>query len=421
MIDPMPRLRVPAVLLAVALVAGCSGAGGGSGSDASDDADASDSSAAAATEPAPASEAFTGDGDFYAVPDPLPSGEHGTLLRYQELDDVDLAGATAYRIMYLSESVAGDPIVVTGTALVPAGEAPADGRRILTIAHGTTGIADECAPSKNPRLSELSLMTPYLEQGYLVAETDYEGLGTPGRHPYLVGESEGRGVLDAAVAAGELPGADAGDQLAIFGYSQGGHGALWAGQLADEWTPDLHLVGTVAGAPASELPVIFAAARNLPIAGFLYMIIAGFNQAYPDAPLDQVLTPAGETELAAVDSGCTGQVIGHFARASSSDLLQPEAGATGEWATLAEENNPGEVATDHPILILHSAADDVVPAALSGALFDRMCGLGQTVERRLYEKGQGHGEAVPDAVSDGFAWIQARFAGEPPTSTCPAG
>jgi pimeloyl-ACP methyl ester carboxylesterase len=410
------RLRVPAVLLAAALVAGCSGAGGaGDGAAARD---AGDGEAAAATEPAPA-EPFTGAGDFYAVPDPLPAGEHGTLLRYEKLTDVDLDGATAYRIMYLSESVAGDPIAVTGTALVPAGAAPADGRRILTIAHGTTGIADECAPSKNPRTTELALMAPYLDQGYLVAETDYEGLGTPGRHPYLVGESEGRGVLDATVAARQLPDADAGDQFAIFGYSQGGHGALWAGQLADDWTPGLHLVGTVAGAPATEIPVILAAGRNLPIVGFLYMIIAGFNQAYPDAPLDQVLTPAGESDLAAVDTGCGGEVIRHFA-GTSSDLLQPDAGQTGEWATLAEENNPGNVATDHPILIVHSAADDVVPAALSGALFDRMCGLGQTVERRLYEKGQGHGAAVGDAVHDGFDWIQARFAGEPALSTCPA-
>ena len=69
--------------------------------------------------------------------------------------------------------------------------------------------------------------------GYLVAFSDYEGLGTPGRHPYLVGESEGRSVLDAAKAAAQLPGADAGDQLAIWGHSQGGHAALWAAQLAE--------------------------------------------------------------------------------------------------------------------------------------------------------------------------------------------
>jgi hypothetical protein len=409
---------VAATVLACALVAGCSGSsdaagdGGGRGASGSD--------AAAAASAGPAAEEFTGRGDFYAEPDPLPEGDHGTLIRYQVLADANVSGTTAYRIMYLSETVAGDPIAVTGTVLVPTAAAPVDGRRILTIAHGTTGIADECAPSKNPRATEMALMSPFVEQGYLIAESDYEGLGTPGRHPYLVGESEGRGVLDAALAAGQLPDAHAGDRMAIFGYSQGGHGALWAGQLAEDWTPDLELVGTVAGAPATELPVIFAAAGRLPIAGFLYMIIAGFKQAYPDAPLDKVLTPQGEQELDAVDQGCVGQVIRRFAGEDSSALLTPDAATVEPWATLAKENDPGNVATDSPILIVHSAADDVVPAALSDLLFTRMCGLGQVVERRVYDKGQGHGQAVPDAVTDGFAWIQQRFAGDPPTNTCPS-
>src|SRR5690606_4921315 len=111
---------------------------------------------------------------------------------------------------------------------------------------GTTGIADECAPSRSPRASEGLLFGPATERGYLVALSDYEGLGTPGRHPYLVGESEGRSVLDAAKAAAQLPGADAGPDLAIMGYSQGGHGALWAGQLAGSRAPDHELLGTVA-------------------------------------------------------------------------------------------------------------------------------------------------------------------------------
>ena len=42
---------------------------------------------------------------------------------------------------------------------------------------------------------------PLIVQGVVVAATDYEGLGTPGPHPYIVGASEGHSVLDAAVAA----------------------------------------------------------------------------------------------------------------------------------------------------------------------------------------------------------------------------
>jgi Secretory lipase len=408
--------RSVGVLVLAGLLAACSGGSGGSGG--SEESGAAEDASAAATERQP--EEFDG-GDFYAAPDPVPNDEHGTLLRYQPVDDLDVGGATAWRIMYASESLEGEPIVVTGTALVPPGEAPTGGRPVLTIAHGTSGIADECAPSKDPAATELALMGPFVDAGYLVLLSDYEGLGTPGRHPYLVGESEGRAVLDAALAARELPDADAGDQLSIFGYSQGGHGALFAGQLAADWAQDYELVGTVAGAPATELPIIFAAAGSLPIAGFLYMIIAGFAEAYPEADPSLVLTPAGEAELPQVDRGCVGEVIRHFAGTPNAELLKPGLAEVEPWADLGLANDPGRVATDSPILIVHSAADDVVPATLSQLLVQRMCGEGQVVERRVYDKGQGHGEAVPDAVSDAFEWLQQRAAGDEPVSTCAAG
>ena len=53
--------------------------------------------------------------------------------------------------------------------------------------------------------------------GSIVAATDYEGMGTPGPHPYLVGISEGRSGLDAALAARQIPGAEAGDRLGVMG------------------------------------------------------------------------------------------------------------------------------------------------------------------------------------------------------------
>jgi Secretory lipase len=408
--------RAVALVVAGALLAACSGGSDGPGG--SDESGAADDESAAATERGP--EEFDG-GNFYAAPDRVPDDGHGTLLRYQPVDALDVGGATAWRIMYVSESLEGEPIVVTGTALVPPGEAPSGGRPVLTIAHGTSGIADECAPSKHPVATELSLMGPFVDAGYVVVLSDYEGLGTPGRHPYLVGESEGRGVLDAALAARDLPDADTGDQLSIFGYSQGGHGALWAGQLAADWAPDYELVGTVAGAPATELPVIFSAAGSLPIAGFLYMIMAGFAEAYPEADPALVLTPAGEAELPQVDEGCVSEVIRLFADTPNAELLKPGLAAVEPWADLEVANDPGRVATDSPILIVHSAADDVVPATLSQLLVQRMCAEGQVVERRVYEKGQGHGEAVPDAVSDAFEWLQQRAAGDAPVSTCPAG
>ena len=203
-------------------------------------------------------------------------------------------------MMYLSESIHGEPIAVTGTAVVPSTAAPDGGRPILSVAHGTTGIADQCAPSHDPS-SDLAAQARFINAGYLVAVTDYEGLGTPGRHPYLVGESEGRSVLDAAKAARQLPGADAGHQLAIWGHSQGGHAALWAAQLAARWAPELELIGTVAAGVPADLTGTGETVETGPAKGYIFLTIAGYAAAYPELQPSSVLTPAGEAALDIVD------------------------------------------------------------------------------------------------------------------------
>jgi len=321
--------------------------------------------------------------------------------------------------MYLSESLEGDPIADTGTVLVPTAASPAEGWKLLTIAHGTTGSADECAPSKDPTRSEAVLLGGAIENGYVVAMTDYEGLGTPGRHPYLVGESEGRSVLDAGLAARQLADTKVGKRYGIVGYSQGGHGAAWAHDIADEWAPDLDLVGAVAGAPPSEMGIIFSALASSPVSeDFFFMIVAGYAQSYPEADPSLVLTDAGVQALDGVDHGCfdVGDVIGDT---PWSDLVRPGAGTVEPWATLMKDNTPGQVKTDAPLLIIHSLTDTTVPAGLSEVLFNRLCGLGQVVERRVYDEGQNHVQTAFSHAPDMLAWIEARMAGEPAASNCP--
>jgi hypothetical protein len=405
-----PR-RATTVVAVALLAAACTGSG----------ASTADGTTTTSTAPSPTTStavAYSGS-DFYAVPNPLPTGKPGTLLRYQTVPVTNLGRGTVYRVMYLSESIAGDRIAVTGTVVLPKAPAPAGGRHIVTVAHGTTGISDECAPSKAPDHTELKAMAPLVDAGVVVAMSDYEGLGTPGRHPYLIGASEGRSVLDAARAARELPGSDAGTELGIIGYSQGGHGSLFANQLAASWAPEFHVVGDVAGAPATEIPIIFQAAAGGAGGGFFYMMVAGFQAAYAEADPALILTPAGVASLDVVDRGCVGDVLRAYAALKLSDLVKPDPQKVPPWSQLVQDDNPGQVVTADPILILHSDADDVVPAVLSKILFDRLCGLHQVVERRVYEKGQTHTQAAPDALHDGIDWLQGRFEGTPPVSTCP--
>ena len=89
--------------------------------------------------PAPEGEAF------WRPPDPLPEGEPGDVIWRRQLSGV---GGEPELVMYRSTDVAGDPIAVTALVYVPDVEvAPGDALPVLALAHGTTGIADECAPT----------------------------------------------------------------------------------------------------------------------------------------------------------------------------------------------------------------------------------------------------------------------------------
>jgi pimeloyl-ACP methyl ester carboxylesterase len=405
--------RAAALALAATLLVGaasCSADDGETSTSTSTTASPTTTEPAAGFEP----EAVDGGGDTYAVPDELPDAPHGTLLRYQEMTDYTAPGSTAYRILYLSTSLEGDPIAVSGMASVPTAAAPEDGRPLLTIAHGTTGIADACAPSKEPTRSEMTLARIGLGDRFLIAATDYEGMGTPGRHPYLVGASEGRSAIDAIIAAGQLPEADPGDQLAIAGYSQGGHGALWTNEVAAEWAPELEVVGTFAGAPASEISVLLAAAPRLPQAGFAYLVIAGIAAAHPEADPAQILTPEGLDLLDAVDEGCVRDVFAAVATSPVSELIRADGPATEPWSSLAEAQDAGQRKTnDAPVLIIQSRQDTTVPPFFAEQVSDRMCANDQVVDLRWYEEG-GHTETAIPAYREALPWLEARFASDDP-------
>src|SRR5262249_18814177 len=158
-------------------------------------------------------------------------------------------------LLYSGTGLDGKPTPVSAVLTVPKGKAPKKGGwPIVTWAHGTTGIADQCAPSRaNVQQGyDHPLMQRWLKAGYAVVRTDYQGLGTAGPHPYLIGDTEGHDVLDAVLAARQADRTIAND-VAISGHSQGGQAALFAASLAPKYAPSLKVKGTVAFAPVSHL------------------------------------------------------------------------------------------------------------------------------------------------------------------------
>src|SRR3954447_19595592 len=170
--------------------------------------------------------------------------KHGQLLQSRKLTGepaLTSAGRNLF-VKYRSVGVDGKPITVSGVVSLPKGKAPKNGWPVISYDHGSTGIADQCAPSRdatdNPAHVYNSyaypLLNRWLKAGYAVVRTDYQGLGSGGIHEYLNGVAEGRSTLDIVRAAHALD-KRVSNRFAIAGHSQGGHAALWAARLPPAW------------------------------------------------------------------------------------------------------------------------------------------------------------------------------------------
>ncbi len=352
-----------------------------------------------------------------AVPSPVPDVAPGTLLSSSLSPTPGPAGSKQYQVLYASRNAQGQPIAVSGFAFIPTGTAPKGGWPVLSYAHGTVGLADRCAPSRKVGAVEQLLGLGFVAQGIAVVATDYEGLGTPGRHPYIVGQSEGRGVLDIVKASRQLPGEALSSRFAVWGHSQGGHAALFAGQLAPTWAPELKLVGVVAGAPPSQLLDVSTALATSASRGFLFMVAAGLNAADPALKLTDVLTPKAEALLPVVDTGCNAEVFRTFSADPLSTLLTPGGLSTGPWAAAVAANEPGRVRIAAPVLIVHGDRDEVIPVATSAKLLSTMCAVKTRVQRKVYP-GQDHSGAAVASFFDVSVWLTARFAGLASSTSC---
>ena len=370
---------------------------------------------------------------FYTPPSPLPAAAPGTLIRSAEVTGVPEVPARArvWRIIYHSTTVSGADVAESGYVIAPSTPAPAGGYPVIAWAHGTTGFAAPCAPSlftgpgggSGPYL--LPSLAVYLAAGYVVSAADYQGLGVAdGVHPYLLGSSEGRSVLDATRATRQIAGLRTADTVVIYGHSQGGHAALFAAEMAPTYAPDLHVIGVVAAAPATGLSTIIATIGTSLGTQFLaYTIPTAYSwtKAYPDLPSSVVFTPAGEAFASAeVTRGCADQVaeavMAHHLTAGA--VFTATAASDPTVQAHARANDPGDVRTPVPMLVVQGTADRTVPSPLTDTyVTTKACPIGDTVQY-LHVTGATHGTVVIESAPTIVAWMNARLAGSPAPTTC---
>jgi len=367
-----------------------------------------------------------GDADrFYLTPDGLRDGQAGSLLRSESMF-VPGAGQRGWRILYQSTGLDGRPVAVSGSFVRPSGPAPAGGFPLISYAHPTVGIADACAPSKRDDTGVLTSRA--VAAGFAVVLTDYQGLGTAGVHPYLIGESEGRSVLDAARAVRTLGGAEVGDQLGVWGYSQGGHAAMFAAQIASSYAPDLNLFGTVSVAGVASDHWVADVLRRPDL--YALGVMAAVSWAANADPgtgevlhAEDVLGPIGrdatprllgtDVDRPAVCSDLGGIGIGH----SSAELINADPSTLPAWRAALDRVAVGGAAPSAPLLVISGTSDDLVPPSEAEFARRRYCARGADVEVRAVP-GANHLTIMDTALDVGLTWMVGRLSGAATTSSC---
>lgn len=334
----------------------------------------------------------------------------------------------------------GQEVQATSLVFTPNTPPPVGGWPIVVWAHGTTGVADACAPSKAALAeSTKDLISKLLAAGYVVVAPDYEGLGTPGIHPFLNVKSEAFSITDAVVATRNYLSQRnllTSKKWLTVGHSQGGHAALGAAQYASR--AQLDYKGTVAVAPASNLGGILvdgeAQVANAPIDikiatyaqldTYTALVTAGIRNTQPAFNYSQVFTSQISSIAAQAENLCSGPLYGAFYEGMSNYAKDHNGTLDGFTRTqpnfmavplvkmfLEKDSQPLQVKVTTPIIIYQGIADPTVPKLATDLLIFNATTLGTKINS--YVTGNwDHGTAMSSNVDNIVGNVQSLLAAQ---------
>ena len=362
---------------------------------------------------------------FYATPAGLDAAKPGTVFRVETLPAAPVAGASSFRILYRTERPDGTAAVAGAMVFVPITPAPAAGRPVLAYAHGTIGQGRGCAPSR--RADPIGPNTWYAQaiaSGFVVVATDYAGIGTAGPNLFLVGQAESLDIVNSVRALEQVPGADPSRKWVVFGHSQGGHSALWTGELAAQEMPERSLIGVAAAAPAADLPMIISQQWNSGVGwGVGAEVAQSWTAEYPNLDIGAAISSEGNRWTSQIADACLGvgvpvpPLLGFVAAAVGVPYFNGNPTVDPRIAKVAAEQTPKPLPATLPLLIAQGTADTVIPPESNAALQETWCAAGSNLTM-MWMGGVGHVAAGTTAAPTIVPWLRALFDGAAPTPQC---
>ena len=357
---------------------------------------------------------------FYTPPAQIPSTP-GTIIRTEPLG-VDVPGGTGFRVLYSSVGPKGEPVAVSGMMFISNKPAPPGGRPGIGQAHGTVGLAPQCAPSRSKNVlgDTDDWLNIAMDNGYAVAATDYLGLGTPGPKTYLIGEQEAADVVNSVRALRNFEPSQAGKRWIVWGHSQGGHSALWTGKLAEKMAPELDLIAVGAAAPAAELMVIMQNQWNGTIGWVIGPeALVSFKDRYPDRDFDAIISDLGKRQLDKLLSECTTPAAlqgaayekfgGQFFKSSPVD--------SPAWAQTGLAQTPQPLPASMPLFMSEGTADTIVLSGSNALMQEEWCAAGSDMAVQ-WLGGVGHLQVAVASGPTFMEWAVGRFGGQKAPRNC---
>jgi len=352
--------------------------------------------------------------DFWTPPDPLP-GTPGNVIWSSSSRLV--FGGDARRVMYHSSDTFGNPVGVTAWLGTP--EEFDENTPIVSWGHGTTGMADDCAPTRAESPASEPFFQALLDAGYIVVASDYAYLGTPGHHPYYDAATMAYSMIDAAVAAQQFTGSNG--PVIYAGFSIGGRGAIFAQKISQTYAPELDVRGSAAFRPGvdgiAEGGTLWKTLRDSPFKGLVVMAFYGVSLAWGDKyyELSDILTPEAISRLPILESTCLGSVLDAFQSLSGDEVFKiglddplPK-GVVG----------PAEQITDLPLLISGGRLDTIAAPAVIDSYFQEACANGQSIELRWFNLEHGLSTQADEPLF--LEWLSDVLDGSPRPNSCETG
>jgi len=357
---------------------------------------------------------------FYDTSGLRPSGPLGQVVRSEPLG-VHVNNGTAVRILYRTQRANGSMTFSSGMVFIPDNNDGGTPRPVVAWAHGTVGLGPQCAPSRSPHpTADMTWVTSMLARGWVVTATDYAGLGTPGTSGYLVGADEANDVLNSVRALRYIPSAHASTSFAVWGHSQGGNSALFTAARAHSYAPELHLVATVASAPAAELVPLLNETYDSTLAWVIGPeVLTSWPATYRGLPVRSILTSAGYSNYKRIAQKCiaSAAVEGAIRNAVNQGLFDGNPVKVPAWRTIAEEQTAPVLAPSQPLLVAESLSDKVVLPDTTALYIKRACAAGSDLTS-LWLTGVGHIQLSSTIAPSVVNWLADRFAGRASAPTC---